>query len=206
MNQRGGWSQIGTGRAQSSPRSIWRGIFNRLSGAKQSEGFTLIELLTVIFIIGIISTVITVNLASARKQARDVRRKTDLSTIQSALELYANANNGKVPVTTTQVTSASAQPWIPDPTGGLLTYVSNLPIDPIAPNASPYIYTYQTGPAGTQFQYSYALDATLEAEPKANVNLSTAPPSNPAVAGFYVTGTYLASDGTVHYRVSSGGQ
>ncbi len=55
-------------------------------------GFTLIELLTVITIIGILTTIVSVNVSSSRKQARDARRKSDIKAIQTSLELYYNAN------------------------------------------------------------------------------------------------------------------
>ncbi len=55
---------------------------------KNSKGFTLIELLVVVAIIGILSSVVLASLNSARKKARDARRKSDLSQIRTALELY----------------------------------------------------------------------------------------------------------------------
>jgi prepilin-type N-terminal cleavage/methylation domain-containing protein len=173
----------------------------RRRATSSSSGFTLIELLTVISIMGILTAVVTVNLSSARKQARDVRRKTDVSTIQSAVELYANANNGKIPAATSPLKSSSPNPWIP----GLSAYISNTPVDPT--NTGVFLYTYQSGPANTPFQSSYIVDATLEAEPATNANL---PPTTASATssdqGFYVTGTYVAADSTVHYRVSSGGK
>ena len=199
MRHRGGLSPIHA-RSRGNGRTFWQRALARIRTSDTSGGFTLIELLTVIFIIGIITTVVSVNLSSARKQARDVRRKTDLSTLQSAIELYANANNGKVPASPAGTSSLS---WDPNLSTALSAYLSAIPLDPIVPNASPYLYTYQTGPAGTQFQNSYALDTTLEVEKNTNI---VAPSQNAGTAGFYITGTYKASDGTIHYRVSSGGQ
>lgn len=53
-------------------------------------GFTLIELLVVISIIGILSVIGLNSFGSARIKARDSARKTDLSTVSKALELYYN--------------------------------------------------------------------------------------------------------------------
>lgn len=60
---------------------------------KNKQGFTLIELLVVIAIIGLLSTLSVVALNNARARARDARRVADVKQIQTALELYFNANN-----------------------------------------------------------------------------------------------------------------
>lgn len=66
---------------------------SKLVTRNSTKGFTLIELLTVITILGILTTVVSVNVSSSRKQARDARRKSDVKAMQTALELYYNANN-----------------------------------------------------------------------------------------------------------------
>lgn len=60
-------------------------------------GFTLIELLVVISIIGILAALTLTGFNAARKNARDVTRKSDLQQYRSALESYASNNNGKYP-------------------------------------------------------------------------------------------------------------
>ncbi|MFH0852007.1 MAG: prepilin-type N-terminal cleavage/methylation domain-containing protein [bacterium] len=64
--------------------SRWLGIKIK----NRTKGFTLMELLVVIAIIGLLSGVVLVSLSSARAKARDAKRKTDLSQIQLALEMY----------------------------------------------------------------------------------------------------------------------
>jgi len=54
------------------------------------RGFTLIELLVVVAIIGILATVVVVNISSAQNKARDSKVKSDLSTVQTAANLYFN--------------------------------------------------------------------------------------------------------------------
>jgi len=58
----------------------------------------LIELLVVIAIIGILAAFATFSFAKARAKARDERRKSDIKTIQTALELYYE-KNGQYPNT-----------------------------------------------------------------------------------------------------------
>ena len=65
---------------------------------KPIKAFTLIELLVVIAIIGILASVVVVNVGSARAKARDAKRISDMKAIQTALEMYYN-DNGEYPTT-----------------------------------------------------------------------------------------------------------
>lgn len=66
-----------------------------LSG-KSKKGFTLIELMVVIAIIGLLTAILFANFTNIQKRSRDGQRKTDLRTIQHALELY-RADQGSYP-------------------------------------------------------------------------------------------------------------
>lgn len=57
------------------------------------KGFTLIELLVVIAIIGILSSVVMVNLSAARIKGRDVKRVADIGQVRIALEMYYDQFN-----------------------------------------------------------------------------------------------------------------
>lgn len=59
----------------------------------RASGFTLIELLVVIAIIGILSSVVLASLNSARNKGYDAKRVSDLTQLQTALELYYSTNN-----------------------------------------------------------------------------------------------------------------
>jgi len=63
---------------------------------KHRRGFTLVELLVVMTIIGLLSTIATVNYSSSRMKARDARRLADMDAFRTALELY-NTNQGGFP-------------------------------------------------------------------------------------------------------------
>lgn len=73
-----------------SPINFRKLGFNPL--ARQHAGFTLVELLVVLFIIGLLSGLVAVNLATARAEARDNQRRSDLATVATALELYRSQN------------------------------------------------------------------------------------------------------------------
>ena len=60
------------------------------------KAFTLIELLVVIAIIGILASVVVVNVGSARVKARTAKRISDLKSIATALDLYYD-DNGAYP-------------------------------------------------------------------------------------------------------------
>jgi len=56
----------------------------------KKQGFTLLELLIVIAIIAIIVAFATTNFLGARQRARDIRKKTDLAQLKTALRMYFN--------------------------------------------------------------------------------------------------------------------
>ena len=70
---------------------------------KAGRGFTIIELLVVVAIIGILAAAIMITITDSRQKARDARRKTELKSIENAIELYASYNNGKFPSSLTEL-------------------------------------------------------------------------------------------------------
>lgn len=60
---------------------------------KKTNAFTLIELIVVVAIIGILATVVIMNVVGARARSRDSRRATDILTIKKAVEGYHIDNN-----------------------------------------------------------------------------------------------------------------
>jgi prepilin-type N-terminal cleavage/methylation domain-containing protein len=112
---------------------------------KKQAGFTLIELLVVIAIVGVLSVVAVVTLNSAFSKARDARRISDITQIQTVLDLYYD-NRGVYPAQagvplvlgkTGALTFSSGSGWSDSASGTL--YMAAVPADP----QSGYNYSYQ---------------------------------------------------------------
>lgn len=111
---------------------------------KNQKGFTLIELLVVIAIIGILATLVLLQLGTARSRARDAKRIADVSQLRAAIELYYEDNNGVYPgdfYTTKTMLSK---------------YLTNIPVDPLNSSLG---YGYKTKDANA---YSYQIWTELE--------------------------------------------
>lgn len=144
---------------------------------QKKKGFTLIELLIVIVLIGILVTMGTFAFQASQKKSRDSRRKSDLSQVTRALEMY-NTDVGVYPAAGTggdegkivgcgDVTKTVCS-W-----GGSFanttkaTYMIKLPIDPTSGR------TYYYERVGTN---GYRLYARLE-----NSEDSSIPTTDPKV-------------------------
>ena len=139
------------------------------------RGFTLIELLVVIAIIGILSSVVLASLNSARGKARDAVRKSDLSQIQTALEMYYDSYGGYPSSACPAVDYKIKNSLALEPK--LRNFLSTVPADPIAPGDcynNQYLYLsnqYNNCGAGNNaLATTYALYATLEDQSKSNLS------------------------------------
>ncbi|MBI2011635.1 type II secretion system protein [Candidatus Daviesbacteria bacterium] len=115
---------------------------------KSKRGFTLVELIVTITIIAVLSAVALTTYSSAQTKARDHRRKQDIKSIQTALELYYSVNK-KYPSSTGWYLSDNTSTWLP---GLDTTYINQVPNDPKKNGQNPVLtsgalgYAFRSGP------------------------------------------------------------
>ena len=89
------------------------------------EGFTLVELMVVIVIVGLLATVVLINVLPSQDKAMATKAKADIATLSQAMEMY-RLDNFAYP---NDLNALAAPP--PSSTGARSGgYVKNLPADP----------------------------------------------------------------------------
>jgi general secretion pathway protein G len=94
---------------------------NLPSRKPRRNGFTLVELMVVIVIIGLLATVVMINVLPSQDRAMATKARADIATLSQAMEMYRLDNMRYPPAL-----DALAQPR----PGGGGAYVRNLPKDP----------------------------------------------------------------------------
>ena len=107
---------------------------------KLKKGFTLLELLIVIVILGLLVSLVSINVLPALNQAYLEKVKADISRLEQALVMY-KINEGVYPNQTQGLKSLKTNPGdlrnpFLYPSGG---YINQLPKDPWG---NDYIYTF----------------------------------------------------------------
>ena len=115
--------------------------------SRKEKGFTLVELLVVIAIIGVLATLVLLQLGTARARARDTKRITDVNQIRTAIEQYFEDNNGKYPTVAT---------WETD----VRPYLTKVPVDPL--DATKH-YGYATDTTRSKYMVWTTLEQTAAA-------------------------------------------
>ncbi|MBY9061536.1 type II secretion system major pseudopilin GspG [Sphingomonas yunnanensis] len=97
---------------------------------KKKNGFTLVELMVVIVIIGLLATIVALNVLPSGDTARIQKAKADIATIEQGLELY------RLQIGSYPTTSQGLQALVTAPAGADAAryqaggYVKKLPKDP----------------------------------------------------------------------------
>ena len=130
------------------------------------KGFTLIELLVVITIIALLISAVSASFTHAQAKSRDGRRKSDLKSVQQALEMYMQTY-GRYPSSTSGVITCSGgaagtnqNGWgsifqCPSSTGPI--FAQQLPKDPAYQTDANKGYYYEN-----LSQFTYTVSADLE--------------------------------------------
>ena len=101
------------------------------------RGFSLIEIMVVIVILGILASLIIPKIMGRPDEARQVKAKQDILSLENALELY-KLDNGFYPSTEQGLEALAKQPTQP----------------PIPTNWQPLLRTLPTDPWGNTYKYS----------------------------------------------------
>ena len=121
-----------------------------LTGNKFKKGFTLVELMIVIAIISILTAISLFGIQGSRESARDTKRKSDLETIRSALEMYKSDHNEYPPSDNCTwnlqwpTCDSLGNNWIPELVND--GYIAKLPIEVMLNDSyvgdSPHTFSY----------------------------------------------------------------
>ena len=79
-------------------RKVWLSFGRSYKLQVNNSGFTLLELLIAIAIIGVLAGFFITTFPAVQRRARDAERRSDIKQYQTAMEAFANRNNGNYPV------------------------------------------------------------------------------------------------------------
>lgn len=138
----------------------------KTSALMRQQGFTLIEVMIVVAILGILATLVVVNVAGNTDKALITATKSDLQAIKQALDLY-KLDNYRYPTTEEGLEALvirpdSARNW---PEGG---YLPKVPVDKwnnpyvyISPGANGPFDLYSLGADGAEGGEGVAADISI---------------------------------------------
>jgi general secretion pathway protein G len=138
---------------------------------KKNAGFTLIELLVVIAIIVLLMAISVFGLAGARESARDQRRKSDIETVRSALEIYRADCDAYPPNSGTGSFTFGGAMNGKNASGKCLTSYTYMQKVPTDPGGGTYKYS-QTG-GGTGYEICSTLEKPSGGSPTVSCGGST---------------------------------
>jgi prepilin-type N-terminal cleavage/methylation domain-containing protein len=125
---------------------------NKSFQSETDKGFTLIELLVVIAIIALLTSIALIAFMSARQKSRDAKRLSDMTQMNTGLELYfstfrgypSSSSGAPNPLVPSFASSLPSAPQPADGGCGAVTYGSPVP-------AGTYGSSYYYYPSGTAY-------------------------------------------------------
>ncbi|NCN25647.1 hypothetical protein COT94_03100 [Candidatus Falkowbacteria bacterium CG10_big_fil_rev_8_21_14_0_10_37_14] len=117
-------------------------------------GFTLLETLVIVVVVGVLASLATVSLSSARGRALDIKRLSEIRQLQNALDRYLNeydfypTDNQIIP----------GQPFLSS--DGFKTYMAKVPMNPKSRSGGgcpDKEYVYRQGTEGKTYNINYCL-------------------------------------------------
>lgn len=130
----------------------------KLNGSLK-KGFTLVELLVVIAIIGLLASIILVNINSVRSKARDAKRIAELRQIATALYMLADSQDGEFfstgGIAKCLGMESATTCWLGNVSGddnlnsALAPYIPKIPLDPLYGNRAKGNAYLHAGPNST---------------------------------------------------------
>lgn len=128
---------------------------------KKTCGFTLLELMVSIAIIGILASLMYINITGIKAKNRDAQRLIRVNEIVKALNIYyANARLYPVAAEKLNVTGSDTMSLALETAGA----ISQVPVDPM--NSGSYVFGYQSI-NGTDFTLSFCLETdTVQGYPQ----------------------------------------
>jgi len=96
---------------------------------KKHSGFSLIEIMVVVVILGILASIVVPKIISRPDEARVVKAKQDILSIQNALDLY-KLDNGVYPTTDQGLNALVTKPTTNPIPRDWKDYLKRLPMDP----------------------------------------------------------------------------
>lgn len=107
---------------------------------RSQRGFTLIELMVVVVILGILATIMMPKILDRPEQARRMKAKVQIRSLQSALGLF-KTDTGQFPTTLQGLEALAADPGI---RGWRSSYIEGNKV-PLDPWGNPYVYVCPGG-------------------------------------------------------------
>ncbi|MEU0529961.1 competence type IV pilus major pilin ComGC [Amycolatopsis tolypomycina] len=94
-------------------------MLEKLRAARANEdGFTLIELLIVVVILGVLAGVVVFAVSNFNNEGKTAACKTDLKTVQTAVEAYYAQHAGSYPASLDALKTGKYIKDVPDGSGG----------------------------------------------------------------------------------------